>query len=60
MGKAKISLKGTFYGVIIRTILLYTLCHLKIGIWGLVLATSSGIIFVTLYDLYNVKKQLNK
>lgn len=58
MGKAKISLKGTFYGVIIRTILLFTLSYLKIGIWGLILATTSNIIFVTLYDLYNVKKEL--
>lgn len=58
MGKAKISLKGTLYGVIIRTTLLFILCHLKIGIWGLILATTSNIIFVTLYDLYNVKKVL--
>ena len=59
MGKAKISLKGTLYGMIIRTLLLFTLSYLKIGIWGLILATSSGIIFVTLFDLYNVKKTLN-
>lgn len=60
MGKAKISLKGTLYGVIIRTILLFTLSYLKIGIWGLILATSTSIIFVTLYDLYNVNNELNK
>lgn len=60
MGKAKISLKGTFYGIVIRTILLFTLSYLKIGIWGLVFATSSNIIFVTLYDLYNVNKELKK
>ena len=58
MGKAKISLKGTFYGVLIRTILLFTLCHLRIGIWGLIGATSASIIFVTVYDMYNVKKEL--
>ena len=58
MGKAKISLKGTFYGIIIRTILLLSLSYLKIGIWGLILATSINIIFVTLYDLYNVNKEL--
>ena len=58
MGKAKISLKGTFYGIIIRTILLFSLSYLKIGIWGLILATSINIIFVTLYDLYNVNKEL--
>ena len=59
MGKAQISLKGTFYGILIRTILLFSLSYLKIGIWGLILATSSSIIFVTLYDLYNVTKTLN-
>lgn len=58
MGKAKISLKGTLYGIIIRTTLLFTLSYLKIGIWGLVFATSTNIIFVTLYDLYNVNKEL--
>ena len=59
MGKAKISMKGTLYGVILRTLFLFLLCHLKIGIWALILATSINIIFVTLYDLYNVKKSLN-
>lgn len=58
MGKAKISLKGTFYGILIRTILLFTLSYLKIGIWGLIIGTSTSIIFVTLYDLYNVNKEL--
>lgn len=58
MGKAKISLLGTFYGIIIRTILLFTLSYLKIGIWGLIIGTSTSIIFVTLYDLYNVNKEL--
>lgn len=56
MNKAKISLKGTFYGMIIRTILLFTLSYLHIGIWSLILATSINIIFVTLFDYYNVKK----
>ena len=60
MGKAKISMKGTFYGVIIRSSLLFILCHLKIGIWGLILSTSASIIFVTLFDLYHVKKILTK
>ena len=58
MGKAKLSLKGTFYGVIIRTTLLFTLSYFHIGIWGLILATGTNIIFVTLYDYYNLKKEL--
>ena len=60
MGKAKISMKGTLYGILIRTILLFSLSYLKIGIWGLILATSSSIIFVTLYDGWRVNKELNK
>lgn len=55
MNKAKISLKGTLYGMIIRTILLFTLSYLHIGMWGLITATSINIIFVTLYDYYHVK-----
>ena len=59
MGKAKISLKGTFYGVLIRTTLLFSLSYLKIGIWGLICSIGINIIFVTLFDLYNLKKELN-
>ena len=58
MGKAKISLMGTLYGVIIRTFLLFILCFLKIGIWGLILAISASIIFVTMFDLYNLNNEL--
>lgn len=54
MNKANISLKGTLYGMIIRTILLFGLSYLHIGIWGLVLATSINIIFVTIFDYYHV------
>lgn len=60
MGKAKTSMKGTLYGILIRTSLLFILCHLRIGIWGLIFATSANIIFVTCYDLYNINKELNK
>ena len=58
MNKAKLSMKGTLYGMIIRTIILFSFSHLKIGIWGLVLAISINIIFVTLYDIKNIKKIL--
>ena len=57
MNKAKISLKGTFYGTILRTILLFILSH-KLGMWGLIIATSTNILFVTIYDYINVKKTL--
>jgi len=54
MGKAKISMKGTLYGMILRTITLFIGSSLKIGLWGLVMATSINIIFVTCYDGYKV------
>ena len=57
MNKANISFKGTVYGTIIRTILLFILSF-KLGMWGLVIAMSSNIIFVTIYDAINVKKIL--
>lgn len=59
MGLAKVSMKGTLYGMIIRTIILFSFSYLKIGLWGLVLATSTNIIFVTLYGVKNVKKVLS-
>lgn len=58
MGFAKESMKATLFGMLIRTTLLIIGCNLKIGLWGLVLATSSNIIFVTLFDAYKIKKAL--
>ena len=60
MGSAKISMIGTLFGMIIRTIFLFIFSHLKIGLWSLVIATSINIIFVTLFDLYNVRRILKK
>ena len=58
MGLAKESMKVTIFGMIIRTITLIIGCNLKIGLWGLVIATSCNIIFVTVFDAYKVKKAL--
>ena len=60
MGNAKISMIGTLLGMIIRTISLFIFSHLKIGLWSLVIATSVNIMFVTLFDLYNVRRILKK
>lgn len=60
MGFAKTSMKGTLYGMIIRTLILIIGCSIKIGLWGLVMATLVNIIFVTLYDGYNVYKILKR
>ena len=60
MGNAKISMTGTLIGMILRTLTLFIFSFLKIGLWSLIIATSINIIFVTLFDLYNVKKILKK
>ena len=60
MGNAKISMIGTLLGMIIRTITLFIFSHLKIGLWSLVIATSINIMFVSIFDLYNVKRILKK
>ena len=60
MGFANDSMKGTFFGVIIRCLVLVVGCSIHIGMWGLILATSFNIVFVTLYDFYKVKSHLKK
>lgn len=56
MGKAKEAMNSTLIGIIIRTSLLFILSSLKIGMWGLVIATGVNILVVTLYQLKKVKK----
>lgn len=60
MGKAKTAMKGTLQGMIIRTILLFVCSLLKIGLWGLIIAVSSNIIYVTLHHIIEVKRVLKK
>lgn len=60
MNSAKVSMMGTFIGMILRTISLFVFSFFKIGLWGLIIATSINIIFVTIFDFYNVKKLLKK
>ena len=59
MGKAKEAMNGTIIGMISRTILLFTLSYLKIGIWGLILSTSISMILVTRHQYRQIKKVLN-
>ena len=58
MNQAKISFKGTVYGTIIRTTLLFILSF-KLGMWALIISTSVNILFVTAYDYINVKKLIS-
>ncbi len=60
MGKANDSMKGTLYGIILRSVGLMIGCCVHIGMWGLVIATSVNIIFVTLYDYSKVNKYLKR
>lgn len=57
MGKAKIAMKGTLIGTILRISVLAIGTYL-FNIWGLIIATSISVIFVTSYQLINVKKNL--
>lgn len=57
MGKAKEAMFGTLEGMIIRTISLLVGC-LLFGIWGLIIATSLNILFVTIHQIYHIKKSL--
>lgn len=50
MGKAKVSMRGTLYAAILRTICLFLFSFLFPGLYGLILATGVNIVFVTLYD----------
>lgn len=59
MGKANDSMKGTLYGMILRTIILSILCLLKIGLWPLIITIAFNIIFVTIYDYKKVQKHLH-
>lgn len=60
MGKAKEGMLGTLGGTIIRiiTLLLFSLMH--IGMWGLIIAISSNIIYVTFHQALTIKKTLKK
>lgn len=60
MGSAKISMTGTLIGMILRTLTLFIISFFDIGLWSLLIATSINIVFVTLFDLYNVRKILKK
>ena len=57
-GKAGTAMQGTIIGVFIRTFLLFSLSHLKIGMWGLLIATMSNVFFVTFHHAYYLNKYL--
>lgn len=60
MGKAKESMITTLVSQIIRTILLFSLSFLRIGLWSLVLASAFNIIFTTIINLFKIRKYIKK
>jgi len=60
MNKAKCAMNGTLVGAIIRTTLLFIISFFKIGLWGLIIASISNIIYITLHHIYNVYKYLKE
>ena len=58
MGKAKEAMYGTILGMIFRTLSLFFLSLMKIGIWGLIIATSINILIVTFNQMKYVKRFL--
>lgn len=60
LGKAKEAMRGTLVGTIIRTLALLVFSYLKIGMWGLIIATSLNIVYVTLHQYLTIKKILKK
>lgn len=60
IGKATSSMKGTLYGMIIKTILLIVFTNLSFGLWSLVISSCTNILFITFYDFLKLKKYLNQ
>lgn len=60
MNKAKCAMNGTLVGAIIRTVLLFVVSFFKVGLWGLIIASISNIIYITLHHIYNVWKYLKE
>lgn len=56
IGKAKEAMNGTLIGMVIRTTLLFVCSLFHIGMWGLVIATITNIVVVTLHQAKHVKK----
>ena len=58
MNMAREAMNGTLIGALIKTVLLFFLSYLRIGIWGLLIANIVNIIFVTVHHFYYVYKRL--
>lgn len=59
MGGAKEAMKGTLGGTIIRLFTILIFSSFKIGIWGLIIAISVNIIYVTFHQAKHVFNMIN-
>lgn len=57
-GNAKLSMYDNLIGIIIKTIFLFILSFLKIGLYGLLISMIINIIVVTIRHILNIKKIL--
>lgn len=60
MDMAKCAMRGSITGMFLRTIALFCLSFLKIGMWGLIFASSINIFYVTFHHIYHVRRNLKK
>lgn len=58
MDMAKKAMKGTLFGMVFRTFILFIFSYFKIGLYSLVIATSFNILFVTLHQYKHIKRKL--
>ena len=56
LGEAKFTMKITFYGVILKTLVLAIFSFFRIGIYGLIVSEIVNIIFVVGTNLNKIKK----
>lgn len=59
LGKAKYTMKITFWGVIIKNVTLAVFSLFKIGIYGLIISEIINILFVVATNFYKIKKTLS-
>ena len=59
-GKAKWAMYDNILGIIIKTIILFTLSYLKIGLYSLLISMIINILIVTIKHIFNIKKVLNE
>ncbi len=59
LGEAKFTMSITFWGVIIKNIVLALFSFFKIGIYGLIISEIINIIFVVTTNFYKIKKVMS-